>query len=213
MKEEFLYYVWQYQLFYKKTLKTVHNEEINILKVGVQNKNAGPDFLNAHIKIGDETWVGNLEMHVKSSDWYVHNHENDSNYDAVILHVVWEHDVEVFAKNNQPIFTLELKNYIDNDLIIKYNSIVNDSKRWIPCEQQIHQIDSFLLNNWLERLYFERLENKSEFIKELLQKTHFDFEAVLFMLLAKNFGLKINGEAFFKLATSFDFSIVQKVRF
>lgn len=213
MKEEFLYYVWQYQLFYKKTLKTVNYQEINILKVGVQNKNAGPDFLNAHIKIGDETWVGNVEMHVKSSDWYVHNHENDSNYDAVILHVVWEHDVEVFAKNNQPIFTLELKNYIDNDLIIKYNSIINDSKRWIPCEQQIHQIDSFLLNNWLERLYFERLENKSEFIKELLQKTHFDFEAVLFMLLAKNFGLKINGEAFLKLATSLDFSIVQKVRF
>ncbi|PQJ74843.1 DUF2851 family protein [Polaribacter gangjinensis] len=213
MKEEFLYYVWQYQLFYKSKLKTVHNQEITLLKIGVQNKNAGPDFLNAHIKIGDKTWVGNVEMHVKSSDWYVHNHENDSNYDAVILHVVWEHDVEVFAKNNQPIFTLELKNYIDNDLIIKYNSIVNDSKRWIPCEQQIHQIEPFLLNNWLERLYFERLENKSEFIKELLQKTHFDFEAVLFMQLAKNFGLKINGEAFFKLATSLDFSIIQKVRF
>ncbi len=213
MNEEFLYYVWQYQLFYKAALKTTNHQEITILKTGIQNKNSGPDFANAQVKIDQETWFGNVEMHVKSSDWYVHNHENDANYDAVILHVVWEHDVEVFAKNNQPIFTLELKNYIDKELIIKYNAIVNDSKRWIPCEQQIHQIEPFLLNNWLERLYFERLENKSDFIKELLQKTNSDFEAVLLMLLAKNFGLKVNGEAFFKLATSLDFSIVQKVRF
>jgi hypothetical protein len=213
MKEEFLYYAWQYQLFYKSTLKSVHRQEINVLKFGVQNKNSGPDFLNAHIKMGDETWVGNVEMHVKSSDWYVHNHENDSNYDAVILHVVWEHDVEVFTKKNQPIPTLELKNYIDKELIIKFNGLINDSKRWIPCEQQIHQMEPFLLHNWLERLYFERLEQKSEFIKELLQETNFDFESVLFRLLAKNFGLKINGEGFFKLASSLDFSIIQKVRF
>lgn len=213
MKEEFLYYVWQYQLFYKTANKTIDNQEITILKSGVRNKNSGPDFLNAHVKIGDETWVGNVEMHVKSSDWYVHNHEKDSNYDAVILHVVWEHDVEVFTKNNQPIPTVELKNCIDKELIIKYHQLINDAKRWIPCEQQIHQIEPFLLNNWLERLYFERLEQKSEFIKELLQKTNFDFEAVLFRLLAKNFGLKINGEGFYKLSSSLDFSIVQKVRF
>ena len=213
MKEEFLYYVWQFLLFYKTAVKTINKEEINVLKSGVQNKNSGPDFLNAHIKIGDEIWIGNVEMHLKSSDWYAHNHEKDSNYDAVILHVVWEHDVDVFSKNNQPLPTLELKNYIDNDMIIKYKDILNDAKRWIPCEQQIHQIESFLFNNWLERLYFERLERKSEFIKELLQKTHFDFEAVLFISLAKNFGLKINGEAFYKLATSLDFSTVQKVRF
>jgi hypothetical protein len=213
MKEEFLHYVWQYQLFYTSTLKSVHHQEMNVLKFGVQNKNSGPNFLNAHIKMGAETWVGNVEMHVKSSDWYVHNHENDSNYDAVILHVVWEHDVEVFTKNNQPIPTLELKNYIDKELIIKYNGLINDSKRWIPCEQHIPQMEPFLVYNWLERLYFERLEQKSEFIKELLQETNFDFESVLFRLLAKNFGLKINGEGFFKLASSLDFSIVQKVRF
>ena len=120
MKEEFLYYVWQYQLFYKSKLKTVHNQEITLLKIGVQNKNAGPDFLNAHIKIGDKTWVGNVEMHVKSSDWYVHNHENDSNYDAVILHVVWEHDVEVFAKNNQPIFIKMINKTNNEELSVKH---------------------------------------------------------------------------------------------
>jgi hypothetical protein len=213
MKEEFLYYVWQYQLFYKSTLNTTNNQSISVLKPGIQNKNAGPDFTNAHVKIENETWVGNVEMHIKSSDWYVHNHEIDPNYDAVILHVVWEHDVVVFTKNNQPLPTLELKNYIDKNLIINYNAIVHGVNSAIPCEQQIHQIEPFLLNNWLERLYFERLEQKSDFIKELLQKTNFDFEAVLFVLLAKNFGLKVNGDAFYKLAMATDFSVIQKVRF
>jgi hypothetical protein len=213
MKEEFLYYVWQYQLFYKSTLNTTNNQSISVLKPGIQNKNAGPDFTNAHVKIENETWVGNVEMHIKSSDWYVHNHEIDPNYDAVILHVVWEHDVVVFTKNNQPLPTLELKNYIDKNLIINYNAIVHGVNSAIPCEQQIHQIEPFLLNNWLERLYFERLELKSDFIKELLQKTNFDFEAVLFVLLAKNFGLKVNGDAFYKLAMATDFSVIQKVRF
>lgn len=213
MKEEFLYYVWQYQLFFKSGIKTTKQQPITILKSGIRNKNSGPDFLNAHVIIGDETWVGNVEMHVKSSDWYVHNHEQDSNYDAVILHVVWEHDLTVFTKENQILPTLELKNFVDKGLINKYNTFLYDQKRWIPCENQFHTVDPFVITNWLERLYFERLEQKSTVIKELLQKTNFDFEAALFLLLAKNFGLKINGDAFFKLASSIDFSVVQKVRF
>lgn len=213
MKEEFLYYVWQYQLFFKSGIKTTKQQPITILKSGIRNKNSGPDFLNAHVIIGDVTWVGNVEMHVKSSDWYVHNHEQDSNYDAVILHVVWEHDMSVFTKENQLLPTLELKNSIDKELMNRYNSLFYDQKRWIPCENQFHTVDPFVITNWLARLYFERIEQKSTVIKELLQKTNFDFEAALFLLLAKNFGLKINGDAFFKLASSIDFSVVQKVRF
>lgn len=213
MNEDFLYYLWQYQLFFKSAIKTTNQQQINILKTGIQNKNSGPDFLNAHIKIDSETWFGNVEMHIKSSDWYVHNHEVDSNYDAVILHVVWEHDVTVFTKNNQVLPTLELKNFVDKDLIYRYNNFLYDSKRWIPCENQLETVEPFLITNWLERLYFERLETKSLVIKDILQQTNFDFEAVLFVLLAKNFGLKVNGDAFLKLATSMDFSVVKKVRF
>lgn len=213
MNEDFLYYLWQYQLFFKSAIKTTNHQQINILKTGIQNKNSGPDFLNAHIKIDSETWFGNVEMHIKSSDWYVHNHEVDSNYDAVILHVVWEHDVTVFTKNNQVLPTLELKNFVDKELIYKYNNFLYDSKRWIPCENQLETVEPFLITNWLERLYFERLESKSLVIKDILQQTNFDFEAVLFVLLAKNFGLKVNGDAFLKLATSMDFSVVKKVRF
>lgn len=213
MNEEFLYYVWKYKIFTNINLQTSDGKEVSILKAGIHNKNSGPDFLNSQVKIDHQLWAGNVEMHVKSSDWYLHKHEEDSNYDAVILHVVWEHDVAVFNKNNKPLPTLELKNFVSKELLENYNSLVYHQQQFIPCENQLTTIDAFLLNNWLERLYFERLEHKSTFIKELLLDTNADFEAVLFQLLAKNFGLKVNGEAFLQLATSMDFSVIRKERF
>ena len=213
MNEEFLYYVWKYKIFTDINLQTSDTKEVSILKAGIHNKNSGPDFLNAQVKIDHQLWAGNVEMHVKSSDWYLHKHEEDTNYDAVILHVVWEHDVDVFMKNNKALATLELKNFVSKELQENYNSLVYHQQKFIPCENQLTTIDAFLLNNWLERLYFERLEHKSTFIKELLLDTNADFEAVLFQLLAKNFGLKVNGEPFLQLATSMDFSVVRKERF
>ncbi len=213
MKEDFLHFLWQYKLFDVNRLKSEQNETILIVKSGFHNKNSGPDFLNAQLKIDDQTWVGNVEIHINSSDWYAHKHEEDENYDAVILHVVWEHDVEVFMKDNQPITTLELKNLVDKNILNNYQNLVTKQQRWIPCEGQITTVDSFLVSNWLERLYLERLENKSVLIKNLLKKSNNDYEAVLFQLLAKNFGLKVNGEAFLQLTQSFDFSLVRKIRF
>ncbi|AOW16912.1 hypothetical protein LPB03_05290 [Polaribacter vadi] len=213
MNEEFLYYVWKYKIFTDINLQTSDAKEVSILKGGIHNKNSGPDFLNAQVKIDHQLWAGNVEMHVKSSDWYLHKHEEDASYDAVILHVVWEHDVDVFMKNNKPLPTLELKNFVSKELLENYNSLVYHQQKFIPCENQLTTIDEFLLNNLLERLYFERLEHKSTFIKELLLDTNADFEAVLFQLLAKNFGLKVNGEPFLQLATSMDFSVVRKERF
>lgn len=213
MNEEFLYYVWKHGMFSSLNLQTLDAKEVFIVKSGIHNKNSGPDFLNSHIKIDQQLWVGHTEMHVKSSDWYLHKHEEDVNYDAVILHVVWEHDVAVFMKNNKPLPTLELKNYVSNALLSNYKNLVYHQQRFIPCENQILNIDEFVLNNWLERLYFERLEQKSTFIKDLLLDTNADFEAVLFQLLAKNFGLKVNGDSFLALAKSMDFSIVKKERF
>jgi hypothetical protein len=213
MKEEFLYYVWQHKIFSNLKLQTSDNKEISIQKSGIHNKNSGPDFLNAQVKIGNQLWAGNVEMHIKSSDWYLHKHEEDPNYDAVILHVVWEHDATVFSKNNKPLATLELKNFVVKGLLENYNSLVYHQQKFIPCESQLPKVDDFILNNWLERLYFERLEHKSTFIKDLLLDTNADFEAVLFQLLAKNFGLKVNGEAFLQLATSIEFSVIRKERF
>ena len=213
MKEEFLHYVWKYKLFSLSNLETVSKEPIIILKAGNHNFNTGPDFLNAQLKVSDQLWVGNVEIHLKSSDWYLHNHENDKNYDAVILHVVWEHDSDVFMKDNQPIPTLVLKNLVDKNVLHNYKNLSSSQFRWIPCETQINFVDDFTINNWIERLFFERLERKSSFINDLLNKTQNDFEAVLFQLIAKNFGLKINSEAFLSLAQSVDFSIIRKERF
>lgn len=211
MKEEFLHYVWRYQLLNMTELKTTQNEGLTIVAPGLHNQDTGPDFLNAQIRISDQLWVGNVEIHLRSSDWYWHQHETDENYDAVILHVVWDHDVEVFMKNETPIPTLELKNVVVESIYQNYLQLTKVSAKFIPCEKQISTVDSFLISNWMERLYIERLERKSIFIRSLLQETQNDWDRVLFLLLAKNFGLNKNGDAFFQLARCLPFSIVRKV--
>ena len=213
MKEEFLHYVWKYQLFSIHNLITTTQETLTIIKPGTHNHNSGTDFLNAHLKIDDQLWVGNVEIHLKSSDWYAHHHEVDENYDAVILHVVWEDDAAVFMKNNKPLPVLVLKDVVSNTAVKNYRNLFAAKQRWIPCEKEIMSVDGFTFENWKERLFFERLERKSEEMNELLVANQNDFEAVLFQLMAKNFGLKVNGAAFLSLAKSIDFSILRKVRF
>lgn len=211
MKENLLHFIWKLQLFsYKKLLSTT-GESIQVITPGLHNFNTGPDFLNAKIEIGKQLWAGNIEIHINSSDWYIHNHEIDENYDSVILHVVWEHDVEVFRKSNAIIPTLELKSYISKELLDNYQKLFSANKKWINCENEISKVDYFVLSHWKERLYFERLAKKAELISEILKKTENNWEATLFVLLAKNFGLKINGDSFLNFANSFDFSIVRKV--
>ncbi|AUC14242.1 hypothetical protein BTO06_03355 [Tenacibaculum sp. SZ-18] len=210
MKEKFLHYLWRYKLLLHSKLESSQREKISVINSGVYNSNSGPDFLNAKIEIDGQLWYGNIEIHVKASDWYLHCHENDVNYDAVILHVVWENDANIYMKNNRPIPTLELKNKIHSDIINNYSALYACNLNWIPCENQIGQIDSFLIDNWLERLFFERLEEKLMFIVQLLEDSKNDYEAVLFQMLAKNFGLKVNSEAFLRLSKSFDFKIIRK---
>ena len=212
MKEDFLHYLWKFKKFDTLNLKTCNGEDITIVNVGQYLELSGPDFFNSQIVIGDQKWAGNVEIHIKSSDWYVHHHERDAAYENVILHVVWEHDTEIFRKNNTEIPVLELKNYVDNETIANYQSLMTP-KSWIFCEKQLKQLDDFVLKNWLERLFFERLERKSKPIFELLEHTNNDWEAVLFCLLAKNFGLNTNGETFLKIAQSIPFSIIRKESF
>lgn len=212
MQEDFLHYIWKFQKFLKTNLSTQNNEVIEIVNQGSHNFDSGPDFFSAQIRIGEQLWVGNVEIHLKSSDWYTHHHENDPAYDNVILHVVFEHDVEVYRKDNTIIPALELKNKIDGNTMAGYNRLFSAKKNWIPCEDTFDEVEDFVLQNWLERLYFERLENKSSLIFELLEESKNDWEAVLFKMLAKNFGLKNNGQAFLSIAQSFDFSVLRKVQ-
>ena len=212
MKEDFLHHVWQFKKFDIANLKTTKGESIQILNSGQYLQLAGPDFFNARVIIGNQKWAGNVEIHLKSSDWYVHNHEKDSNYDSVILHVVWEHDVPVFRKDNSEIPTLELSKYVALSDLHKYQSLVSQ-KSWIYCENEIGDVDDFIFKNWQERLFFERLERKSQLIFELSKELNHDWEAVLFCLLARNFGLNTNGEIFYKIAKSIPFSVVRKESF
>ena len=212
MKEDFLHYVWQYKKFDFSNLTTVAGELLTITNSGSYLQQAGPDFFNAQIVINNQKWAGNIEIHIKSSDWYLHHHEKDSNYDSVVLHVVWEHDSPIFRKDNTEIPTLELKKFVPNDILENYNSLTSP-KSWINCENQIATVDNFIVTNWRERLFFERLERKAIPIAQFLLDTENDWEAVLFCVLAKNFGLNTNGEIFLKIAKSIPFSVVRKESF
>ncbi len=213
MREDLLHFIWKYKRLQLVNLATTRNEWVSIIDVGTHNRQSGPDFFNARLEINEQLWAGNVEIHLKSSDWYAHHHETDPSYESVILHVVWEHDCPVFRKNNSEIPTLELKKYISGDLINSYQNLLNNHGiNFINCEKHIGEVDQFLFQNWLERMYFERLEKKADFISELLKNSKNDWEQVLFALLLKNFGLKINGASFFSLSEAMEFSIIRKLK-
>lgn len=210
MREDFLHYLWKYKKFDFTNAETTQGEKVLLIDSGTHNFNSGPDFFNARLKIGEQVWAGNVELHTKASDWYFHQHEKDKNYDNVILHVVWEDDVEVRRHNKTSIPSLSLKNLVDRDLITGYQKLFAFSQSWINCEKSFKYIDDFTLRHWQERLYLERLEEKSILIQDLLLKSENNWEAVLFQMIAKNFGLNLNGDAFLSMAQSLDFSVVQK---
>ena len=212
MKENFLHYIWMYQLFQKTDLRSTNGESIHIEKSGMYTQLSGPDFKDATIVIANQIWVGTVEIHLKSSDWYVHHHETDPAYDNVILHVVWEDDMPVFRSNHTIVSTLELKGRVPAYLLQNYDALFNKAKFWIPCEMSLSDVEPFVWQHWLERLYIERLYHKTENILVLLDKFHHDWEGVLFVLLAQNFGLKINSEAFYQIALTLDWGILRKER-
>lgn len=210
MKEDFLHYIWRYRTYTTASLFTTEKEQVHIIKPGFYNTNTGPDFLQSELIIDGHKWVGNIEIHINSSDWYRHHHEKDSNYDAIILHVVWNHDVEIYMKDNQPLPTLELRRFVSEELLLKYKNLYQSGSRWIPCENQIQSMPLIVLKGWLERLYFERLEGKTDIIETLLRKSKNDWETVLFQMLAKGFGSHVNGKGMLRMAQSIDISILRK---
>lgn len=209
MKEDFLHYIWLNKKLDVLNLKTVLGEKVTILHSGSFLQQAGPDFFNAQILIGTQKWAGNIEIHINSSDWYLHNHEKDDAYNNVILHVVWQHDTPIYRKDNTEIPTLELKNYVSETLIANYKNLLV-SKQWIYCENNLAQVDDLIVTIWKEKLFLERLQRKAQVVFNLLEQSSNDWETVLFLLLAKNFGLNTNGEIFLKVAQSISFQIVRK---
>lgn len=213
MKEDFLHYLWKFQKWNSAEPETTEHLPLKVISPGEHNFLSGPDFFNSRLIIGDQEWAGNVEIHINASDWYFHGHETDPNYDNVILHVVWNHDTDVFRKDNSPIPVFELRSFISEKAIKNYETLFQThSKNWINCAPDFHSVEDFKIKNWLERLYFERLEEKSAGIFQLLARSKNNWEEVLFKLLSRNFGLNINGDAFFSIANSFPYSVLQKER-
>ena len=203
MREEFLYYIWENRLT-DKDLKTTEGESVEVVATGYRNTDSGPDFLEAKIQIGDKLWAGHVEIHVKTSDWNRHGHQSDKAYKNVILHVVYENDMQV---NDIP--TLELKGHFDESLFAQYQKLIS-SKNWIPCEKSIAQVPVFTRLSWLDRMAVERLESKSETVTKILEANQFDWEDALYKLLMRYFGLKVNNQAFETLSNILPFKTLLK---
>lgn len=207
MKEDFLHYIWKYGLFQDKNIKTQQGDNLEILNLGVHNFDSGPDFFNAKVKINETVWAGNIEIHLKSSDWYNHNHNIDKAYDNVVLQVVSNHDKDIFRTDGQVIPTLELD--FNSGLFKNYNNLIESSNK-IACSDSLKYVDSFKLQTWLGKLTVERLEQKAEYIKELLNQTSNSWETAFYFQLARNFGFRLNGDPFEMLAKSLPLSYLAK---
>lgn len=209
MQEDFLHYIWQYQKLTTTVLTTVQGNKVQVITAGELNTNSGPDFYNSRIVVGDQEWVGTVEIHLKASDWFVHKHQGDSAYNNVILHVVWENDVAVFDVNQNKLETLVLKGIVDEKLLLSYKNLLL-KKNWINCENQIDTIDDFTLSFWKEKLLIQRLQRRASELEQELLGLENNWESLLFMLLAKNFGLKINASEFQLLAQNISFGVFKK---
>lgn len=177
MNEEFLYYLWIYQIF-NQELETTSGEVIRVVKPGIRNTQSGPDFFNALIDIGYTRWAGNVEIHVNSSDWYKHKHHIDSNYDNIILHVVFNNDKIVNRNNGNSIPTLQLKNKFNNAVLDRYQDLLI-SRMSIPCGNLIKHVKKIDITQWLDRLVVDRLEDKSVEIHTQLENSKGDLIQIL----------------------------------
>lgn len=203
MREEFLYYLWENRLL-DKNLVTVNGEEVTILSVGNRNHNAGPDFLDAKIKISDTLWVGHVEMHVNASDWFKHGHQDDDAYNNVILHVVYLNDSERLE-----IPTVEVFGNFDESIYSRYNVFMK-SQQWVACEKLITNVQTFTWLSWLERVVVERLEEEVADVQKRLVANKYDWEETLYQRIMRYLGLKVNNDAFEWLSRLLPLRILRK---
>lgn len=206
MTERLLQFIWQFQYFNKTELTTVAGDKLQIVSQGTLNTNQGPDFTNSKIKIGNTTWAGSVELHIKTSDWQRHNHTGDSNYKNVILHVVWENNAK---PGDEIIPVLELQDKVSKILLQRYEELMNNSS-FIPCEKSITEVRDITMKSWKDRLVAERLLRKAKSVELLLQQSSYHWEESFWWILARNFGMKVNAAAFEAMAKSISVNILAK---
>ncbi|HZI54152.1 MAG TPA: DUF2851 family protein [Chitinophagaceae bacterium] len=227
MTERLLQFIWQFQYFSKSDLVTANGELVQIINPGLFNTNQGPDFLNARIVIGAATWAGTVELHLKTSDWNKHGHQEDKNYANVILHVVWENDgdrnpvpvnensdsVPADKRNRVSLSVpvIELKNRVAKLLLQRYEELML-STSFIPCEKNIAGIRDITWKSWKERLLAERLLRKSALAETFLRQNNYHWEETFWWLLARNFGMKVNADAFESIARSISLNVLAKYK-
>jgi hypothetical protein len=209
MKEEFLHYIWQHQYFDKTDLVTVEGEPVQVLRVGMYNTDAGPDFKEAIIRVGEVEWSGSVEIHLRGSDWRRHQHQLDCKYDQVVLHVVWEADEAVQRTDGTPIPTLVLKDRVNLAMLQTYEQL-RRAPFAIPCASFWPQVPDITKTMMLGRALTERLELKGEEALEVYRQMGNDWEATAFQVLCKAFGFKINQEPFERLGRVLPMQVVRK---
>jgi hypothetical protein len=204
MTERLLQFIWQFQYYNKGDLKTTSGEILQIISPGNYNSNQGPDFSDGRIRIDSTTLAGSVELHILSTDWKRHGHAEDRNYDNVILHVVWEDD-----EPSSHIPVLELKTRVPGSLLDRYGELMI-AKGFIPCEKNIVSVEPVIWKSWIARLMAERLEKKARLIENILAQNKYDWEDACWRLIARNFGVKINADAFEAVAQSIPMGILAK---
>ena len=180
---------------------------MEVIDPGRLNTDAGPDFFNAKIKLGNTIWAGNVEIHTRSSEWARHGHDDDKAYNSVVLHVVKKADVQVFRADGAPIPQLEL--IYPAEIEENYGQLMQNSLR-IPCENKISAIPGIFIRSWKNALLTERLLQKTENISEILSQNNRHWEEAFYLNLARSFGFGTNGQAFEMLAASLPMQILGK---
>lgn len=196
--EELMQYVWQFRLWPTHDMSTTDGRRIVVVDPGLLNRDAGPDFFNAKVKIGDTMWSGNVEIHVRASDWYRHHHDDDRAYDSVVLHIVDVSDMEITRSDGMKIPQMVMK--CSPDFSTKYREMVQNRFRELPCGNEIGTLPSLYINDWLSALAFERLYAKADRVAGILKTTGDNWMDVIYHTLARALGFSINSQPFELLA-------------
>lgn len=210
MNEDYLQYIWRFQYLPHSTLACTSGRELTVLHAGHWNRHGGPDFLEAKLRIGRETWVGSVEVHIRSSDWHRHQHSDDPAYRNVILHVVYEDDKPLINHAGQEVPTLVLKPLLDKQHLERYHAFMSAPDR-MPCARHLHQVTGMARDAWLHRMAVERLEERTRKVGSLLNQYQNDWNAVWWHMLCRAFGFGLNRNAYEMLATSLPWKIVAKL--
>lgn len=199
--EDLLHFYWKSKQIFARPVYTLAGDEVKLLRIGYQNSHAGPDFEEVQLQIGDTIWAGSVEMHLKSSDWYAHHHEQDKAYENVILHVVYQHDKPVFRADGTELPVLILQGLIPHKLLTNYRELIG-AQSWIPCAAQVAQVDALYTKHEVYRFLIQRLEDKADSHIQLLKSLKGSWDDAFYISLATAFGFKLNALPFMLLAKS-----------